>query len=90
MTFLQPSTGNSSSFAPQLAPALLTRMSSDSHLSATAVASASQPSGVDRSAGIASHGPRAASWAAAAVTCSTLRAEMITRQPASSSPPAIM
>ncbi len=40
----------SASGAPQVAPALLTRMSRESHRSATAAPSPRQPSSVDRSA----------------------------------------
>ena len=60
-TFSQPAAGNSSSGAPQVAPALLTRMSSVGKRSRVGVASRRAPSGVEMSAGIASHSPSAAS-----------------------------
>jgi len=82
MTRSQPESGNSSSGAPHVAPELLTRMCSVGMRARTSSASARAPSGVDRSAGIASHSPNARSSASAASRSPALRDAITTRTPA--------
>src|SRR5271165_6752028 len=89
-TFSQPFSGNSSSGAPQVAPALLTRMSRVGNRSRVSVASSTAAPGSDTSPGIASHSPSSASSRAAALTSSCLREETITLAPASTRPRAII
>src|SRR5579871_4737725 len=86
----QPEAGNSSSGAPQVVPALFTRMFSFPKRAVVASASAAAPSGVETSPGIPSQSPSSASSRAASATGPSLREEMITRAPACTSPRAIM
>jgi hypothetical protein len=74
---------NCSSGAPQVAPALLTRMSRLDSRAATASASRRHSASVDRSAAMASHSPSFDSSAAAWSNTSALRDEMYTFAPAS-------
>src|SRR3954449_6985379 len=89
-TLSQPEAGDSARGAPQVAPALFTRMCSSSSCSPTAAASARQASSVDRSACTKRTVPNAESSARACSPSSALRALMYTRAPACSSPRAII
>src|SRR5882672_7965709 len=80
-TLSHASSGYSSSGAPHVAPALLTRMCSFDSRSAIAAASRSLPALVERSAGMEIHGPIAPSCSAAASQTSALRDEMYTVAP---------
>ena len=75
--------GYSASGAPQLAPALLTRMSRRDSRAATAAASASQPAWVPQSPGIDTHVPWRESSAAIWSHASFLRDDTYTLAPAS-------
>src|SRR5271168_852295 len=76
--------------APQVAPALLTRMSSASTRAAISSARRRHSGSLDRSAGIPMHVPLAVSSAATSATASALRDEMYTVAPASTKPSAII
>ncbi len=67
---------NSASGAPQVAPALLTRMSSESSRAASSSARRRHSASVDRSAGRAMHVPFSDSSAATSSQTSALREEM--------------
>ena len=75
-TRFQAASSNSSSGAPQVAPALFTRMCSAGSRSAIWPASVRQASSVERLAGMASHGPIVDSSAATFSHTSALREEM--------------
>src|ERR1700722_8632818 len=80
----------SSSGAPQVAPALLTRMSRASSRDATSSARRRHSASVERSAGIPMQVPFLDSSAATASTTSAFREEMYTFTPASTKPSAII
>src|SRR6202020_1960076 len=83
------SSGYSSSGAPQVAPALFTRMCSRSSRAPMTSISRSMPSAPARLEGTEMHSPNADSSAALASHSAALRAVMYPRQPARTSPDAI-
>src|SRR5258708_6540012 len=85
-TLSKPSSEYSSMGSPQLAPALLTSMSTRCTCLATPSRSTSQPWRLDRSAGTETHVPNWLRSAAVASQASALRAEMYTVAPACSRP----
>src|SRR5580658_1443310 len=89
-TLSQAEAGNSASGAPQVAPALLTRMWTRSSDRPTSSASRRHSSSRDRSAGTDSATPYWDSSATAASPASALRELMYTEAPACSSPRAII
>ena len=72
-TLSQADSGNVSSGSPHVAPALLTRMCSSSSRRPTSAASRTHSSSLERSAGIETTFPNAASSATAASPASALR-----------------
>src|SRR6516162_3742018 len=89
-TLSQAAAGNSSSGAPQVAPALLTSTFTAGSRWPTSPASRRHSASVDRSAGMATICPYWVSSRSAAAQASALRELMYTRAPASSSPRAII
>src|SRR5450755_2643030 len=89
-TLSQAAAGNSARGAPQVAPALLTRMFRACSRSPTSLARRRHSASADRSAGIAVTVPYRESSCAASAHASALRELMYTRAPASSRPRAIM
>src|SRR5262249_4448917 len=89
-TLSHAASGYSATGAPQLAPALLTRMSSRDSRAATAAASASQPARVTQAPGAQKHVPMADSYAATRSHTSFFRDETYTFAPASTYPRAII
>src|SRR6516164_9202553 len=89
-TLSQAAAGNSSSGAPQVAPALLTSTFKAGSRWPTSPASRRHSASVDRSAGMATICPYWVSSRSAAAQASALRELMYTRAPASSSPRAII
>ena len=89
-TLSQATLGNSSKGAPQVAPALLTRIWIFSSLDLISSANFLAPSSDERSDGIEIHSPALDNSAAAALQTSTLREEIYTFTPASTNPLAII
>jgi hypothetical protein len=84
------SAGKVSSGSPQVAPALLTRMSSAPEWARTSAARRAHSDRRDRSAATPRTGPNSASAVTAASTASALRELITTEAPACSSPRAII
>ena len=87
ITLSHAESGKVANGSPQVAPALLTRMSSRSVSARTSSARRRHSSCRDRSAGIARTSPNGASSAAACVQAAALRELMTTRAPACSRSP---